>query len=158
MRGEGDLTVEAGFQRFGDGEGFIGLAGPYFWRADGDQAVEYGFRSEARHGNPNGVLHGGSVSTFVDTAIGCEVMRITGRRCATITLNLQYVAGARAGDWISARMTVKKVTRTLAFIDGEVTAGDTLIMLASAVFRVFPPDETPFQFPGGPRFSGTLQP
>jgi uncharacterized protein (TIGR00369 family) len=149
------MTEESGYTRFGDDEGFIGLAGPYFWRADGDNAVEYGFRSEARHGNPNGVLHGGSVSTFVDTVIGCEVMRITGRRCATINLNLQYVAGARAGDWISARVTVKKVTRTLAFIDGEVSAGDTLIMLASAVFRVFPAEDGPFQFPGGPQFLQT---
>ncbi|QCK88130.1 PaaI family thioesterase [Phreatobacter aquaticus] len=150
------MTTEAGFNRFGDGEGFIGLAGPYFWREDGENAVEYGFRSELRHGNPNGVLHGGSVSTFVDTVIGCEVMRLTGRRCATINLNLQFVAGARAGDWVSARVTVKKLTRALAFIDGEVMAGDQLIMLASAVFRVFPAEDKVFQFPGGPQFAGTL--
>jgi uncharacterized protein (TIGR00369 family) len=146
------MMAEADFKRFGDGEGFIGLAGPYFWRETITGAIEYGFRSEARHGNPNGVLHGGSVSTFVDTAIGCEVMRVTGRRCATINLNLQFVAGARAGDWVTARVKVKKLTRTLAFIDGEVLAGDDLIMLASAVFRVFPVEDQPFQFPGGPAF------
>ena len=50
------LVPPAGFVRFRDLEGFIGLAGPYFWRALADGTVEYGFRAEARHGNPNGVL------------------------------------------------------------------------------------------------------
>ncbi len=74
--------------------GFIGLAGPYFWRAMAEGAVEYGFRAEARHGNPNGVLHGGSITTFIDTVLGYEVIRQTRRRCATISLTTEFVAAA----------------------------------------------------------------
>jgi len=39
------LVPPAGFVRFRDLEGFIGLAGPYFWRALADGTVEYGFRA-----------------------------------------------------------------------------------------------------------------
>lgn len=142
--------IPAGFHRLGETEGFIGLAGPYYWRDDGAGGVEYGFQAEARHGNPNGVLHGGSLTTFMDTVLGYEVIRVTGRRCATISLNTEFLAGGRAGDWITGRVRIRKLTGSMAFLDGEVHAGDTLVVLNSAIFRLFKHENTPHTVPDGP--------
>ena len=77
----------AGFQPFGVTDGFIGLSGPYYWREDLAGQPEFGFQTDARHGNPNGVLHGGAVLTFLDTILGHAVVRGAQRPCATISLD-----------------------------------------------------------------------
>jgi len=149
-RASHSVEIPAGYQRFGETDGFIGLAGPYYWRDDGAGGVEYGFPAEARHGNPNGVLHGGSLTTFMDTVLGYEVIRVTGRRCATISLNTEFLAGGRAGDWITGRVRIRKLTGSMAFLDGEVHAGDTLVVLNTAIFRLFKPEGAPHLLRGGP--------
>jgi acyl-coenzyme A thioesterase PaaI-like protein len=125
------------FQPFGVNEGFIGHNGPYYWRLDPAGQLEFGFASDARHGNPNGVLHGGAVLTFLDTILGHAVVSETKRLCATISLDSRFIAAVAPGAWIDGRTTIRKVTRSFAFVDGEASAGDKLLVTATAVFRVF---------------------
>lgn len=146
--------LPAGFARFGEDEGFIGVAGPYCWRQVDAGRIEYGFRAGERHGNPNGVLHGGSITTFMDTVLGYEVIRVTGRRCATISLNTQFVAGGRPGDWITGSVAVRRLTNSMAFIDGTVHAEDVLVATCSAIFRLFRPEGAPHLLRGGPAVAG----
>jgi acyl-coenzyme A thioesterase PaaI-like protein len=126
-----------GFQRFAMSDGFIGHNGPYYWREDDAGQPEFGFQSDDRHGNPNGVLHGGAVLAFLDTILGHAVVRVAQRRCATISLDSRFISTAAPGAWIGGRVAIRKVTRSLAFVDGEAFAGDKLLVTASAVFRVF---------------------
>jgi uncharacterized protein (TIGR00369 family) len=130
-------SVPAGFQPIAPVEGFIGHNGPYYWRQDGAGRLEFGFQSDARHLNPHGVLHGGAILGFLDTILGFAVVHETRKRCATITLDSRFMAAVPAGPWISGRATVKGLTRSLAFVDAEATAEATLLVTASAVFRVF---------------------
>jgi acyl-coenzyme A thioesterase PaaI-like protein len=94
--------IPDGYQPLSETEGFIGLSGPFFWRRDEEGHFVYGFRSDARHGNPNGVLHGAAIITFVDTILGHAVVSATGRQCATVALTSQFVAGVPTGGWVSA--------------------------------------------------------
>jgi acyl-coenzyme A thioesterase PaaI-like protein len=118
-------------------EGFIGHNGPFYWRQDAAGRLEFGFQSDARHVNPNGVLHGGAILGFLDTILGYVVVRETQRRCATITLDCRFTAAVPAGPWIGGRAMVTGLTRSLAFVDAEATANGTLLVTATAVFRVF---------------------
>jgi uncharacterized protein (TIGR00369 family) len=129
--------VPANYTPFLEGDGYIGLSGPYYWTKEPSGLVTYGFQSDARHANPNGVLHGAAITTFVDTFLGHAVVSATGRPCATVALNTQFVAGIPTGSWISGRANVRKLTRTMAFLDAEVSAQDTLLLTATAIFRVF---------------------
>lgn len=137
-----ETRVPEGFRPLRDVGGFISLVGPYYRRKTEDGTAEYGFLSETRHGNPNGVLHGGSITTFMDTVLGYEVMRQTRRNCATVTLDTKFVSGGRPGDWILGRVNVRRVTRSMVFLEGEVYAGTVLIVLVSAVFKLFPAPES----------------
>jgi len=130
-------TVPDGFKTLRNEEGFVSHNGPYYYRKDADGRVEFGFLSDERHVNPNGVLHGGSILGFLDTILGHAVVRETRRRCATVSLDTQFMASVPPGAWITARARVKRVTRTLAFVDGDAVAGETLLASATAVFRVF---------------------
>ncbi len=129
--------VPDGFQPLLESEGFIGLSGPFFWRPDNAGSPAYGFRSDSRHGNPNGVLHGAAILTFVDTILGHTVVAATGRKCATIALTTQFVAGVTTGGWVAGKTEIRRLTRTLAFVDGEASQDDLLLLTATAIFRVF---------------------
>ncbi len=127
----------AGFRPFEVTGGFIGHNGPYYWREDSAGQVEFGFQTDARHGNPNGVLHGGAVLAFLDTILGHAVVKQARRLCATISLDSRFIATAPPGVWIGGRTTIRKLTRSFAFVDAEAFAGDKLLVTATAIFRVF---------------------
>lgn len=127
----------AGYTPFAEGGGFIGHNGPYYWMKEPSGEFVYGFQSDSRHGNPNGVLHGAAVLAFVDTLLGHAVVSRTGRMCATVALNSQFLAGAPAGGWVMGRARLRKLTRTMAFLDAEASAGEALLLTATAIFRVF---------------------
>ena len=100
---------QAGFQPFGVADGFIGHNGPYYWRQDSAGQTEFGFQSDARHGNPNGFLHGGS----------------------------RFISTVAPGAWIGGRAAIRKVTRSFAFVDAEAFTDDKLLVTTTAIFRIF---------------------
>ena len=133
-----EKPTDIAFTPFAESGGFIAHNGPYYWGREASGELVYGFQSDARHGNPNGVLHGGAVTAFVDTLLGHAVVTQTARLCATVALTVQFVAGVPAGGWVTGRARVRKLTRTMAFLDAEASAGDDLLLLtATAIFRLF---------------------
>lgn len=126
-----------GYQPFQVTDGFIGLNGPYFWREDAAGQCEFGFQTDARHGNPNGFVHGGAVLTFLDTILGHAVVKEAQKPCATVSLDSRFIGTAAPGAWIGGRTTLKKLTRSFAFVDAEAFEGDKLLVTATAIFRVF---------------------
>jgi acyl-coenzyme A thioesterase PaaI-like protein len=130
-------NVPLGYSALQESEGYIALSGPYFWARDAVGGFIYGFRSDDRHGNPNGVLHGAAIVTFVDTILGHAVVAATGCQCATVTLDSQFVAAIPTGTWIEGRVRLRKLSKTLAFLDAEATSGETLLLAATATFRIF---------------------
>ncbi|MFV0280082.1 MAG: PaaI family thioesterase [Rhodoblastus sp.] len=134
------MTEPAGFSHMTfDGQGLIDLLGPFCWRPEGEGFV-YGFQSDKRHGNPNGVIHGGALSAFADTLTGHFIEHACGRKCATIALDARFIAAGRIGAWVWGRARMRKLTRTLAFLDVDIEAEDALIATVSCVYRVFAHD------------------
>ncbi len=131
--------VPDGFERFQVDGGYVGLSGPFYQRALADGKYDYGFPAEARHGNPNKVIHGAALITFIDTCFGHAVVHAANRPCATITLNAEFIAGVAPGGWVDGRVEIKRMTRTLAYLAGEVACEGQLLLAASGVWRVFEP-------------------
>lgn len=127
----------AGFQPFRITDGFIGHTGPYYWRKDEAGVLEFGFQTDARHSNPNGALHGGAILAFFDTILGHAVVSEARKKCATISLDSRFIGTAAPGAWIGGRTTLRKLTRSFAFVDAESFEGDRLLATATAIFRIF---------------------
>ena len=103
--------------------GFADLVGYQLtsWQED---AVELTLTVETRHLNRSGVLHGGVLTTLIDTACsycGCFTPEgATPRRAFTLSLNCQFIATAEAGTRLTARAEPSGGGRQVFFSRAEV--------------------------------------
>ncbi len=87
-------------------------------------------------GNPEtGVLHGGVVTTLIDTACGMAAITAPEEpaRVATLDLRIDYLRPAQPGHQLFARAEVTKLTRTIAFLRAEAYEDDPHDAVATAV-------------------------
>jgi len=78
-------------------------------------------RLAAHHLNVRGVVHGGVISSLLDTALGAAVISSIPREwwCATTSLSIQYLGGTGEG-LLTATGRVIRNGRRVAFAGGEV--------------------------------------
>lgn len=95
---------ELGMEFVEIGSGEAELTMPYDKRLVGDPST--------------GVIHGGAISTLMDTCSGAAVMSHPTNLGATATIDLRidYMRAATPGQRISARATCYHITRTVAFV------------------------------------------
>lgn len=110
--------------------------GPFFER-DADGRRECGFRVEPRHLNAGGVAHGGMLLTFADAVLGSAAWEACGRApCVTLSMQSQFVAVARGGDWVTCRAEVTKQTRALVFVRGDFFAEGALALSVASIWKI----------------------
>ena len=103
-----------------------------------DGWVRIGFDGKTDFCNPAGFIQGGILSAMLDDTMGPAVFAMTEGRLytATITMTVNFLAPAKPGP-ITGEAEVKQLGRTIAFVEGRLTAEDgTLLAIASASARL----------------------
>ena len=113
---------------------FTSHNGPLYHRQD--QPLIHGFRALRRHCNGYGIVHGGMLASFLDGLLGHSVGAAAKRPGVTIHLSLDYLAMARAGEWIEGEGKVTRVTREVAFAEALARVGNREVVRASAIFKL----------------------
>ena len=130
-----DLAPPEGFTRSLRRGPFSEHNGPIFHREVGETPVQ-GFRVLKRHCNGLGIVHGGMLASFVDGLLGHAVSSTAKRPGVTIHLSLDYLAMARAGEWIEGEARVTRLTRDVAFAEARAHVGERDLVRASGVFKL----------------------
>ena len=87
--------------------------------ADGEAVVT--LELAEHHRNKRGVVHGGVISSLLDTALGAAVISSIPQEwwCATISLSIQFLEGARSGKLTSTGRVVRRGRRVRRRWGGE---------------------------------------
>ena len=136
------IPVPEGFRAREFGGGFIGVNGPLYARRN-EAGFQLGFRVEERHCNPMGICHGGMMASFCDMLLPISIHRkspeVSMRFLPTINLQIDYLAPAPLGSWVQGEAQVLRVTRSMVFAQGLVTADSVPAARVSGIFKIGPP-------------------
>ena len=144
--------LPAGFKAIDFGSGFIGINGPLYMRherpASGPPLVLMGFRVELRHTNPMRSCHGGMLASFADMVLPMSIHRkgppeLRQQFLPTVSLQLDYLAPAPLGAWVQGEAEVLRVTRSLVFAQGLLSADGTPCVRMSGIFKIGRPFTRP---------------
>ena len=120
-------------------KGFLGHIGPVLRDAD-PGAHRYAMMMDGRHANWRGVAQGGVIMTLADRAMGATA-RIDNPavRTATAQLNVNFIAGARLGAPVVAECREIHRTRSLIFMQSELSQEGGLVATATGVWKLLAP-------------------
>ena len=89
------------------------------------------------HLNTGNIAHGGFLSTIADTGMGTAAHRVAGdRRCVTINLDIKFISAGMLDDVLKGIVKVLKKTKTLVFINCEVSNDKGLVISASGTWKI----------------------
>jgi len=128
LRTDGWRVVEA--------TGFIQLIGP-FWQRLVNHELEFALITEDKHHNRRGLVQGGVTMTFADRTCGMTARHVSGKpTMATVQLDVHFVESGKIGEILISRPRVVRTTRSLIFINTEISVDKRCIAMASGVFKI----------------------
>ncbi len=118
-----------------DERGFLGLVGPV-WERRGHDGPDLAFQASEKHENLRGVVQGGMLMTLADRMLGAiSRAHNENRPQATVHLDVDFLAPVRIGDVVVGRGQVRRNTRTLMFVGGTLSVGDTTVLEAHGIWK-----------------------
>ena len=96
--------------------------------------IKVGFDGKAEFCNPAGFVQGGLLSAMLDDTMGPAVMVMTEGKVftTTISLTVNFLAPAKPGP-ITAEAKVTQLGKTIAFVEGRLTAADGTVLATASV-------------------------
>lgn len=133
-----DIAAPEGWAHARRFDPFEAYLGPYFDRVR-DGLREYAFFIDDRHTNSAGIAHGGALMTFADSCLGYSIWDATERSpCVTVSQQTTFLASAKLRDLVTCRPEVVRNTREIIFMRADLYTGGSLILTATAVWRIWP--------------------
>lgn len=132
------MAIPPSFEPAGFTPGFLDHGGPYYLGAQMDGVRVVGLLICPHHINYRDAAHGGVISTFADVALSHAVFDAERPRLApsTVTLTVNYLAGAKLGDWLEARVRIDRLGGRTAYTSGGIWRGEEQVATMSGVFAI----------------------
>lgn len=139
-----------GFQRHTRRSGLTDPWEPIYARETPD-ALILAVRAAEPHCNARGFVHGGLISALADNAMGLSCRQSLVREqgegavagLVTVTLVVDFLDMAKAGQWLAFETDFVRTGGTLCFAECSVTADGAVCARAQARFRVLKPHSSP---------------
>ena len=118
--------------------GFMKHNGGLQFREISGSDFEYKATIKEFHLNSAGITHGGFIVTLLDSGMGTAAHRVLGpnTKAATISLDVKFICGSKAGDILIGSAKVLKKTKTLVFMQGKIKCGKRLISTAEGIWKI----------------------
>ena len=118
-------------------QGFMQYLGGLNLNKIDDTNYEFSVEVKEIHLNTGKIAHGGFLSTIADTGMGTAAHKVAGdRRCVTINLDIKFITAAKLGEKLNGRVKILKKTKTLVFINCEISGSKDLVISASGIWKI----------------------
>ena len=118
-------------------QGFMKYLGGLSLNKIDNTNYEFDVEIKEMHLNTGKIAHGGFLSTIADTGMGTAAHQVAGdRRCVTINLDLKFITAAQLGEKLNGKVKILKKTRTLVFINCEISNAKDIIVSASGTWKI----------------------
>ena len=118
-------------------QGFMKHLGGLDLKKINDTEYEFSVKVKEMHLNTGKIAHGGFLSTIADTGMGTAAHRVAGdKRCVTINLDIKFISVSMLNDSLRGIVKILKKTKTLVFINCEISNGKGLIVFASGTWKI----------------------
>mgnify|MGYP003923338207 FL=1 len=117
--------------------GFMKHLGGLELKQISDTQYEFIVEVKEMHLNTGKIAHGGFLSTIADTGMGTAAHRVAGdKRCVTINLDMKFISAGQLGDKLKGDVKILKKTKTLVFINCEISNDKEIVVSASGTWKV----------------------
>ena len=118
-------------------KGFMKFLGGLSLDKIDDTNYEFSIEVKEMHLNTGKIAHGGFLSTIADTGMGTAAHIVAGdRRCVTINLDMKFITASQLGERLIGKVKILKKTKTLIFINCEISSNKDLIASASGTWKI----------------------
>jgi len=118
-------------------KGFMKHLGGLELKQINDTQYEFIVKVKEMHLNTGKIAHGGFLSTIADTGMGTAAHRVAGdRRCVTINLDIKFISAGQLGDKLKGDVKILKKTKTLVFINCEISNDKEIVVSASGTWKI----------------------
>jgi uncharacterized protein (TIGR00369 family) len=124
-----------GFRQLTESIGFAAANGPWFERIEKHRVIR-AFKPRPQHANALGIVHGGMLAAFLDSAMGTAVWHALERRAVTLRLSLDYIGPGRVGDWLMAEGQVVGHDEHVAQVRGRLYGPRHDVLAGLGVFSL----------------------
>lgn len=122
---------------------FMDMVGPLLRSTSMEERNTFGLQTDQSHVNPIGIVHGGVLASLLDQTIAIVAWDAADRQpTVTVQMDTQFLGSAKAGEFLEARASVRHTTRSLTFVDAQVTSSRGPVASASAIMKTTAQRET----------------
>ena len=118
-------------------KGFMKHLGGLELKQISDSQYEFIVEVKEMHLNTGKIAHGGFLSTIADTGMGTAAHKVAGdKRCVTINLDMKFISAGQLGDKLKGNVNILKKTKTLVFINCEISNDKDIVVSASGTWKI----------------------
>ena len=118
-------------------KGFMKHLGSLDFKKVDDANYEFTVKVKDIHLNTGKIAHGGFLSTIADTGMGTAAHSVAGNmRCVTINLDVKFISACMLGDTLKGIVKILKRTKTLVFINCDITNNKGPVISASGIWKI----------------------
>lgn len=100
--------------------------------------TEYEYRTTLKeyHMNSAGVTHGGFIMSVLNSGMGTAAHSVIDGKAVTITLDIKFISGSKTGEQITGYAKIKKKTKSLIFMQGELKSNNNTLATAEGIWKI----------------------
>ena len=118
-------------------KGFMKHLGGLELKQISDTQYEFIVEVKEMHLNTGKIAHGGFLATIADTGMGTAAHKVADdRRCVTINLDMKFISAGQLGDKLKGNVNILKKTKTLVFINCEISNDKDIVVSASGTWKI----------------------